>query len=393
MKRKLYLNNILIYDICLLLYSVVAIFSSTYIDNIIPAYVSINNYSYILVSLLLLFLFFINYKFNKKSLLIIAFSMLLMFFILTQNFDKRLLVLILLLISLPKKITFKHIAGVLFFGNTVSLLIVILLSNVGLIYDYSFLRNNVIRHGLGFVSANSVSNLVTSTIIIFSYYKKDNWKILYSIISIVILAFINQLTDSRLAFLLGLLTILFVSTFKFLNYSKSIKKVIIKISKYLFAFLFVFFIIFSIYLSKHNDFEYYYVINDFFSGRLNEIISFYNLYGFHLFGSHIYTVGIRQAAEMGIKWVGIDTSYINYTIRYGLLLMTFISYGYYKLGNYFENNNLLYEAIVVCLICIMGITENIIFLPYYNISLFWIYHLFINTKYLEKVNYGQEHFI
>ena len=90
-------------------------------------------------------------------------------------------------------------------------------------------------------------------------------------------------------------------------------------------------------------------LNTFFSGRIGEMYIFYNQYGITLFGQTIYTIGIKDAIILGQKWTGLDTSYLNYTLRYGIIFMSFISIMYIKIGNYIKREKMLVDAIYIIL--------------------------------------------
>lgn len=376
-----------IYIIGLGLYLFMYILSSTYMDLAIPFFSLLNKVVLYFSFGIMLIILLINKTVSLKKLFIYILLIILGFFIFLNNKDTRFVMLLVCLIALPKDINLKSLFKTIFAINSFTIIITILFCILGIIPDYTYVQRNMERHALGFVSANSLSNLITITTIIYTYIKKDKFNIVNSICCILILIITYIVTDSRMAFLLGIITVISLACIKKINKSRWLKNIIYKMSKYAFIVLFLVIILCTLYIVNSTHTETFYKLNSYFSGRLTQIINFYNEYGIHLVGKQITTVGIREAIKTNSAWNGIDTSYVNYTLRYGILFMSMFSILYLKLGEYFKKNDMLYEAILVLIICIMGITENILFIPYYNISIFWISKFLLNeTSKEEKVN-------
>ena len=371
-KKEKFIKNIYMYLI--FIYSFINILSSTYIDYVIPSYNTIYIFiqNLLILTFAFIFIILISHKITKKSIIVIYSILMLTIIILLKNRDKSLLLLITMLISFPKTIDIKKLCITIVKANALAIITTITLCKLNLIKDYVFMQRGVFRHGLGFVSANALANLITATLLIYILYKKNNWKLHDTIFWLLILILTNMQTNSRLALLLGIFGVFFATVSKYIAQKKIITNIIFKITKYIFPFLFVSLILLTLYMDSITYNQAEYKLNELFSGRLFQMVDFYRQYGIHLIGSPIFTLGIKNAVETGVKWVGIDTSYMNYTLRYGLIFMICLGCLYMKLGKRIKQKNMLYEAIYVITICIMGITENILLIPYFNFSLFLI---------------------
>ena len=361
-----------IYCILVAIYSFSSVLLSTYIDNLFFNYSQF--YDFLRYTLIFAFLviFILNIRCTKKTFAFIILFCMFIGVVLMNNTDKSFLLIILILISFPKNMELQKMSKLLFDTNVFTILLVAFLYKVGFINEYVFIQRGVTRHSLGFVSANALSNLITSTLLLHIYYKNDRWNIIKSLFWCIVLLLIYRLTYSRLALILGMTSLIFITFYKFIKNNKIIKNILFFCSKYIFPFLFMTLTLLTIYLSVKQMNSFFNEINELFSNRLCQMIDFYRKYGIHLLGQPIETVSIHYVAENGGVWLGLDTSYMNYLLRYGFIFMLLISYCYIKSGNFIKKKDLLIDAIYIIFICIMGITENILLIPYYNLSMFII---------------------
>jgi hypothetical protein len=380
-----------LYMICLILYSIIKIISISYLDTVIPFFnnISLTIEYVIIISLLLLFIMKRKISVKKLLLTISIITILLLIFIYNQ--DRNLLLVVLFIITFPEKNNIKKYLKNQLVINSIGIVLILLACRFGIIQDYTFIQRDSIRHSFGFVSANAFSNFLTATLFMYTYIKKDEMKLHNVLISLIILFIVYHFTYSRFAFYFGILNILVVYIYgRLINKNKghTFATSILTLSKYLFAILLLLSICGTIFFSKRTGTETFIKINDFFTGRLQEMVNFYDEYGFHLVGRKITTVGVKDTITSGATGARIDTSYINGVLRYGIAFMFLLSHLYYKLGNYLKENKKVYEAIYVLFICIMGFTENIIMMPYFNISLLFIAEM-INKEYMAK-NRGEK---
>lgn len=382
-KEGKFLNKCYIFLVCI--YMFMSILNSTYIDDLISIYTKIFNLIQIFLIFCFAFLFLTNLKISRKRIVMYYIFLVLLLVILSSNNDKLLIMLVLMILAYPKKLELSFMLNAIIKNNILAIIITIILSKTGLITDYTFVQRNVTRHSLGFVSANALANIISATVMLHLIYKKDKWNMANNIIWLTVLLFIQNVTNSRLAFIIGLLTLLFANFNKQIIQKERKPKYIFEIAKYIFPVLLIFMILITIYCTviPYNDFLY--KINEMFTGRLNQMINFYKKYGIHLIGKSLFTIGIKTASKSGAKWTGIDTSYINYTLRYGILFMTVVALLYIKLGSKLKKKNMIYEAVYIIGICVMGITENILIIPYYNFAIFMIAKMLKeNNKVKEK---------
>lgn len=371
-RKSLMMEKIYIFFVCLFCF--MSILSSTYIDDIINNYGKIFSIMQNVFVIIFSCLAIVNIKVTKKTLLIIYIFLLIICLILMKNNDKSFLVLIMMLFALPKNFNLSKLSKYIILTNFFSIALIIVLSKIGLITDRIFVQRDVIRHGFGFVSANAFSNLVTATIVLYIFHKKENITFTNIILCCILLFAVSEITNSRAAMLIGFISIFIIILLKrtIKKTNSIINKLIFVISKYIFLVLFAFTVIFTIYISTIPYNTMLSNLNELFTGRINQLIEFYNLYGIHLIGSPIVTIGIKNALASGQKWVGIDMAYLNYTLRYGMIFMIFLSFLYMKMCKKLKENNLVFESAYIIIICIMGLTENILLLPYYNFALFLI---------------------
>lgn len=370
--KSSFINNIYVLLVCL--FCLMSILNSTYINDIIPSYGKIYSNFQNIFTILFTILALLNMNFSKKKLLIAYSFIIVLFVILLQNNDKTLVILASMVLALPSNLKISNLSKKIILTNFLTISSVVFLCKIGVLTDHHFIQRGTIRHGLGFVSANALSNLVTATIVMYIFHKKEKFSFINAVICCCILITTSYLTNSRLAMYLG-----FASIITSFVLSKTVKKeksnfnnLIFLFSKNIFFIFSILSIIFTIYICSIPYNNILSDLNELFTGRINQMIDFYNQYGIHLVGKPIFTIGIKQALESGQKWVGIDTAYLNYTLRYGVIFMFFMSILYRKMCQKLQKNSLIFESTYVIILCIMGITENILLLPYYNFAIFLI---------------------
>ena len=114
------------------------------------------------------------------------------------------------------------------------------------------------------------------------------------------------------------------------------------------------------------------ILNIMMSYRLGFMRNYLRGYGIKLFGQTIKTVSYSQALRTGEAWSGLDNSYMYILICWGLIIAIILSLLYYQLGKYNYEKTNKYEAFVVIVLCIIGITENYLSLVGDNIAIIMI---------------------
>ncbi|WP_302793644.1 hypothetical protein [Eubacterium ventriosum] len=246
----------------------------------------------------------------------------------------------------------------------------IALAVMGIIPSDVVYRENAIRNSYGFTSANAFANSTLIWMLLFGLQKKERWNWRDTIFCGSIAVAVFLFTNSRMAFIMSLVLSLFFLMLKKENRFKG--KVLYQISKLCFPVLMIVCYICSwlykggYYISQLN------ILNIMMSYRLGFMRNYLRGYGIKLFGQTIKTVSYSQALRTGEAWSGLDNSYMYILICWGLIIAIILSLLYYQLGKYNYEKTNKYEAFVVIVLCIIGITENYLSLVGDNIAIIMI---------------------
>ena len=246
----------------------------------------------------------------------------------------------------------------------------IALAVMGIIPSDVVYRENAIRNSYGFTSANAFANSTLIWMLLFGLQKKERWNWRDTIFCGSIAVAVFLFTNSRMAFIMSLVLSLFFLMLKKENRFKG--KILYQISKLCFPVLMIVCYICSwlykggYYISQLN------ILNIMMSYRLGFMRIYLRGYGIKLFGQTIKTVSYSQALRTGEAWSGLDNSYMYILICWGLIIAIILSLLYYQLGKYNYEKTNKYEAFVVIVLCIIGITENYLSLVGDNIAIIMI---------------------
>ncbi len=246
----------------------------------------------------------------------------------------------------------------------------IALAVMGIIPSDVVYRENAIRNSYGFTSANAFANSTLIWMLLFGLQKKERWNWRDTIFCGSIAVAVFLFTNSRMAFIMSLVLSLFFLMLKKENRFKG--KILYQISKLCFPILMIVCYICSwlykggYYISQLN------ILNIMMSYRLGFMRNYLRGYGIKLFGQTIKTVSYSQALRTGEAWSGLDNSYMYILICWGLIIAIILSLLYYQLGKYNYEKTNKYEAFVVIVLCIIGITENYLSLVGDNIAIIMI---------------------
>lgn len=246
----------------------------------------------------------------------------------------------------------------------------IALAVMGIIPSDVVYRENAIRNSYGFTSANAFANSTLIWMLLFGLQKKERWNWRDTIFCGSIAVAVFLVTNSRMAFIMSLVLSLFFLMLKKENRFKG--KILYQISKLCFPVLMIVCYICSwlykggYYISQLN------ILNIMMSYRLGFMRNYLRGYGIKLFGQTIKTVSYSQALRTGEAWSGLDNSYMYILICWGLIIAIILSLLYYQLGKYNYEKTNKYEAFVVIVLCIIGITENYLSLVGDNIAIIMI---------------------
>lgn len=246
----------------------------------------------------------------------------------------------------------------------------IALAVMGIIPSDVVYRENAIRNSYGFTSANAFANSTLIWMLLFGLQKKERWNWRDTIFCGSIAVAVFLFTNSRMAFIMSLVLSLFFLMLKKENRFKG--KILYQISKLCFPVLMIVCYICS-WLYKGGDYiSQLNILNIMMSYRLGFMRNYLRGYGIKLFGQTIKTVSYSQALRTGEAWSGLDNSYMYILICWGLIIAIILSLLYYQLGKYNYEKTNKYEAFVVIVLCIIGITENYLSLVGDNIAIIMI---------------------
>lgn len=376
--KKMEKASHIIYTILFLIYTIFFTFSSSYIDEIFNYSLSIIQY---IVWIGLVSLYFFRETISIKKLIVSILGLVLIFAISNTVVDKALITNILFLVCYPENLNLEEINKKLLITLICVVGGIVLLASLGIITNYTFYRENHIRKSMGFVSANVFANLVTLIIMIYACLKGRKWNIVNVLLSLIILVLVNNATNSRLAFGIGILTIILAVLNKI---TVRFEKYFYLLVKYSFIIFFVFCLSVTIYFSDKKNTKEFVIINEVTTGRLGWIETYYEENGINLFGNNIVTVGKKSSVQNNKTWRGIDNAYMYALIKYGIIYILIVSYLYFELGKYLREKKMINEAIFIFLICLIGLTENITLYPSYNIALIIIGKILSERKTSKK---------
>lgn len=372
MNRKKNLISSL-YVLLACLHSIVKVMNSTYIERIMGLPLStissiITYASWIFLTII----FFSQNKISKKRflsyVLILGIISLISLFI----FDRTILTITFFIISYQKNINIHELGNKIFKCNMFLIITIIILSLIGLTTNYTFYQHGVLRQSLGFVSANACANTIVINYMLWSLISKKKNSFLKNGIWLTFLIVIYKITNSRMAFFMGIVSMLTnIFETKYVKKEKIVNAIYIS-SKYIIAFLFIICIFSTVYFNKNQGSKIYNTINDITTGRMNWVQNYYNDYGINLFGQKIKTVSLKQRLNTNETWTNIDNSYMSISIKYGIVFLLGFTILYIKVGEYARNKENYRVALYIFLIAIMGLTENILLTIGYNYSLFII---------------------
>lgn len=263
-----------------------------------------------------------------------------------------------------------HLDGQQFLKVSISVQIfllglVVIGSQFGIVEDYIFTPETRLRHGLGF--SWTTTGAILFLFIVFEYIaiRKEKIKYIEFLILEIISFILYRLTDSRMAFALCSVFLVFQVFVKFFKYRFGITKFFKKLFVFVPSVICVFAI--AIHYFYNPDNELWMKLNDLLSGRLRLGKQGIAEYGISLLGNSIKWVGYSADAVEG-TYNYVDCSYLQILLEYGLIFLvmviaiyTVIIYKAVKNENYF----LLWSVIFVL---IFSITEprlmNLSFNPF-----------------------------
>lgn len=273
-------------------------------------------------------------RFSKNNIIVLG-VVLIAFLISCISSTNKTLLLYLLVLFPSINIDKRKIMRLTTWIQGIFLAIVVLLSQTGILEDYLFGKHSDrIRHGLGFSWTTTGPILYFYFMLGYIYLRKEKFSVAEAILLEVINIFFYQLTNTRMAFMLSTLFLIFFSV-QNLNRRrwKKLSKLkgfylLIPMALCLLAF------VSAIYFNPNQHI--FASVNKLLSNRLMLGHQAIKEYGFTLFGQPIKWMGysIKHPTLANSKYNYVDSSYLQLALNYGVLLITVVvamyTYGIYK---------------------------------------------------------------
>lgn len=215
------------------------------------------------------------------------------------------------------------------------LVTIVLLSQLGVIQDFIFDPNTRARHGLGFSWTTTGPMIFFYLCLCIIYLKRNRIKLITLLILEIINIWFFYMTDSKMAF--GLLTVVLLF-FTFQKKNKKRWKWLSKFSKLYVCMPFVM-LAFTLWIVRaYNWYKpLWSALDKFLSYRLGLMQNAYNTYGLRLLGQPIHWIGFDYKATLSKATEAynyVDNSYLQLGFNNGLVflftVLVLYTYGIYK---------------------------------------------------------------
>ena len=273
-----------------------------------------------------------------------------------------------LMIFAAKDINANKLVKITCWIQGILLLLIVGLSQLGILSDYMFDTNSRMRHGLGFTWASHGSTIFFFFIMAYVYLRNEKATIYeYAVLS-AINYWLYQMTDARMGFYLSTLFLIYVFVMKYYwqNRKEKIRKN--KVLVLAPAFFCVVALVLHMRYDKNNAL--FASLNQMLSGRLELGFKAMEKYGLTLFGQPILWVGHGHGASAQ-EYNYVDSSYLQILFENGVislvlvvLLYTYIMYRAIKIKDFYL------QSILLCIL-VFSVTEPRLFNLSFNIFPFF----------------------
>lgn len=382
MNKKISISEILFY-IPYSLWLICSILEQTYYREKINIAILVEVVRILLYFVLFLKILYEN-KFSYKSL--IAFFIMIFLGIITINSYGSILIDTFLIIYSSRNLDCRKIISVTFKIEIFMLIFIVISSLIGLIKNDIWYRNNsMLRYGLGYVYSTFIANYYFHIVLIYLYLKKNKkFKIMESIVILLINYLIYLLTDTRAAYYLIILVVITSFGLNFIKKDLRKLRTFSFLTKYCFPISASLSIITIINYNPYN--RIYFFINEALTGRLRLGYSAYNEYGIKLLGQKIAWVvgraGIDRPSDSVYNFV--DCSYLNIALVYGIIILILLCIGFIFIGKRAIEENDKYLCLVLVFLAIHSITDPQLIELRYNPFLIMFGLFFYNKRGLLK---------
>lgn len=287
----------------------------------------------------------INYfRYHLKELLIFllfTFTML----IVSKNRDGFPDINVLLLVFSARDIEFKKLLGTFSLATFVVLLVTILASKMGIIFNMLMSADSGYRYSLGFNYVSFASQRMFFALCSYLMYRGK--KITYPELFALLLAtlYMYQQTSTTSPFYLSLLiltyTLFSLKLFRFDFIASNV--VTANIAKYGFIIA----LIVSLYFCFYSSGDLFHVINQFTHNRLRLSVQGFQNFGVSLLGRPISFTTMDIFGNFSSNYNFIDSSFVQLLVIDGLAVSAFMLFALTRVMNYFVTNRK--DIVLACL--------------------------------------------
>lgn len=265
-----------------------------------------------------------------------------------------------------KNLNFCKMVKIVYRALLFSMLIVIGMYLMGFIKEYTYYRNDIVRHSLGFSHPNGLGMRIFQLVACRFYIRWNRLNLLDALLTLLMAIFTYQVTNSQTATICIILLMLITLVVKIvLNKWENAKS---KVGTYLWLGGCIIGVL-DVVLT-YTDVQRYkilHTINLFVSSRFSEGHKVLNMYGVSLFGQKIY-VSKAERALVGIKQnLFLDSGYMTLLVRMGLVVFIIVIIGYFY--NFYRHRSICSIAVILFVYSVYGIMESGLFQLTQNIFL------------------------
>lgn len=364
--------------------------------NYIPIVPSRFIHLLIYVAILFLFLkifYFDSYDKNKIVWKLIIYILALVSWRLVKNVD---ILLFTSFIIGGKNVNYRHIIKLFVITIGIMLLGTIVVSQLGIVKDGIYIRNNFKRHSLGIIYPTDMGAYLFYIILgyLYLFFNKLSWKSFSTILFIDLLLY--KYTEARNSCLLIFIAILVIWFAQGAYRGNKLCKMISS-----FYWMCIPLLAYCTFLCSwffSDDSKFFEILNKLFSNRLYLAHKALNEYGITLFGQRIIEhafggiQGLKQFYNPKIEYFYIDSSFMRLPLIYGLLLGVFFIFVMTYIAYHSTLNHTYCLAAIFLLISLHCVVEqhlvDISFDPF--LIAFLAKNVYLQNKLHNKMNTGDD---
>lgn len=311
---------------------------------------------------------------NIKKVTYVEIIILLLSLVVGYFSGNKFLVITMLVITSVKNYDLKKIFKLSFFTMLLFFTTIVILSQIRIIPDWIFERDDIIRHSLGFIYPTDCFSLFLVIVLLyFAAYDKEYsaWFILFfEILNIILYIY----TNGRLSFYLINLTLIIMLVLK-ITKVRNLVSLIIKtkvVKGILFLLPFIFFSVFMVVVSGYSkELDYADKVDDVLSGRVRLTSEAFENHKVTVFGEKIewygwggYGYNNTLTNNVKYEYNFVDSSYPRILLDYGIVLsiIVFLAYSFILLY-YIKNNNVVMVFVFLIVLLWSLIESSIMNIP------------------------------